>query len=112
MNRLEIYNETMALLNSYFLYIFSQALILKPNPEYPQPYNSEIDWERDSAIHIPDFDAHYDCGWANNATLALFISVNLAIVLIGGIYSIYKRIKRAYKKKIMMQAMEMIQQNR
>ena len=47
MNRLEIYNETLVLLNSYFLYIFSQALILKPNPEYPQPYNRVMDWEKD-----------------------------------------------------------------
>ena len=106
MTRLEIYNEILVLLNSYFLYFFCQALILKPNPSYPKPYNNHIDWDQDSAIYIPDFDWHYDCGWGNIATLALFVLVNLAVLIINAIWTIYKKIKTKYLKKVFNKKME------
>ena len=50
MNELEIYHEINVLFNSYFLLIFSQSLVLKPNPSYAEPFNSHVEWDQDSAI--------------------------------------------------------------
>ena len=98
MNRLEIYHEINVLFNTYALFIFSQSLVLKPNPGYPKPYNSHIDWEQDSAIFISDFDAHYDIAWAIIALIAQFIAVNLSLLIMGFIRTIYWKIKRCCLK--------------
>ena len=36
MNSLELYNETLILTNCYFMFMYSDGLILMPNPGYPK----------------------------------------------------------------------------
>ena len=74
-------------------------MVLKPNPSYAEPYNSHIEWDQDSAISIADFEAHYDIAWGNIALIAQFVIVNLSLLTIGGIRTVYKKIKRACLKK-------------
>ena len=45
MNKLEAYNEILVLFSAYYLIVFSDAIILMPNSNYPKPYNSLVKWD-------------------------------------------------------------------
>ena len=70
MNRLEISNELLVLQNSYFLFMYSQGMILKKNPIYPRIPEM-----------VKDEETQYKAGWAQVGLLGAMILLNLVVIL-------------------------------
>ena len=69
-NKLELYNEYLILTCCYFMFMYSDGLILMPNPMYP---------EKDVAIS--DLETKFQAGWANIGALGLLVTANVFMML-------------------------------
>ena len=87
MNNLEVSNEFFVLISSYFLFMYSDGLILKQNPIYPE---------------IPEMvknnKLQYDVGFCHIGILGVIILKNLVVILTVQTHTIYKKVKRQWQK--------------
>ena len=70
MNRLELINEYFLLNCCYFMFTYSDGLLLMDNPGWPE-YDEKL----------PDVDLRFAIGWCTTAILALLIFSNLTVML-------------------------------
>ena len=88
LNRLEMFNEATIVINSYFMFLYSDGQLLQDNPGYPEHDEKIIDVEARSQV-----------GWANVGCLVIIVLVNMGVILSAQIVVIYKRIKFCKLKK-------------
>ena len=70
LNRLEMSNEFIILCLCYFMLMYSDGLMLMPNPGYPEYDEGVKDMVTKNAV-----------GWANIALIGLLVFINLVVML-------------------------------
>ena len=70
LNRLELTNEYLVLTDCYFLFTYSDGLLNKPNPGFPE-YDEMI----------PDVEGKLLVGWVNIGFLGSLVLLNISIML-------------------------------
>ena len=86
MNILEITNEFLVLLSTYFLFLYSDGFIL-------------IDDEKLIDIKVKDWQAQETLGWFHVSHLAVLVILNMSFMLGAQIGDLYRRIKLFYLKR-------------
>lgn len=94
-NKLELVNEYLVLTSCYFLFLYSDGLVLMENPGYPQ-YDEKI----------PDLETRDKIGWANIGHLGLLVSINLFLMLAVQFKAIYYKIRVCCHKRKLKRLMQ------
>ena len=72
-NNLELMNETLILINSYFMFVYSDF--------------------------VADSNARYDFGWLNIGLVIIIVVANFGANFISYVYSAYGKLKMKYQKR-------------
>ena len=88
MNYLEMANEFLVLTSTYFLFIYSDGLLLKPSPKFPQI--SEL---------VKDKEVQSNVGWFHVGVLGILVTMNLLAILTVQTKELYRKIKIHYYKR-------------
>lgn len=88
LNRLELHNEYLLQVSCSFILIYSDGLMLMPNPGYPE-YDEKL----------PDIDAKFDLGWCHVGLLGLLVAVNLNVMLTVQFHGIFRKLKLCWLKR-------------
>ena len=87
MNNLEVSNEFLVLISSYFLFMYSDGLILKQNPIYPEIQEM-----------VKNDKLQYDVGFCHVGILGVIILQNLVVILTVQAHTMYKKAKLQWLK--------------
>lgn len=87
MNRLELANEFIVLVSTYFLFIYSEAFVLKDEPLL--------------AIGdlVKDYDVQYEVGWYHIGVLGALVALNMTVMLTVQFAQLFRKIKLYYLKR-------------
>ena len=87
MNVLELHNEFLILSMFYFMFIYSDGLLMMkhPDPEYDE--------------QISDIERKQKAAWGNIALIAIMFFDNLVIILFVQCKLVYTKIRLVYRKR-------------
>ena len=91
MNWLETTNEFIVLVSTYFMFMYTDGLLLTEHPAIEDLVKDEVTMEQ--------------VGWGHTALLGLIVAINMVVMVIVQAYSIHRKVKlwclkRAFKKKM------------
>lgn len=88
MNLMEIANETLVIIMSYYLFLYSDGLILTKSPFYPEEQEMVKDYEMQTKV-----------GWSHVGLLGMLLAFNIAIMLVVQIAGLKRKVKISCLKR-------------